>query len=165
MVFYENKIYQNNQSQICIVAFQYPRNRCFFKRTDFPSMCFQGWRKILLFQYLYDKIHVLLYKKLVYKKLSTRTFKKNFFFKTTKETASFTRLGIYIILFPSFAINFHIKSFPIIVIIFVVYVPANNYQFKINSRYIRKRCEICSEFTINKLEKYAKCCFEHYYPF
>ena len=84
MVFYENKIYQNNQSQICIVAFQYPRNRCFFKRTDFPSMCFQGWRKILLFQYLYDKIHVLLYKKLVYKKLSIRTFKKNFFFQNYK---------------------------------------------------------------------------------
>ena len=116
-----------------------------FRRSTIPQQQFiiiiilARVEEISFFQYFFGKIQFLLFKKLL-------------FFKTKKETASFTRLVISVIFFPIFLINFYIRTCLAVIIIFICSIPANSYLFKVNNRNIRKRCEICSKLTVKILE-------------
>ena len=116
-----------------------------FRRSTIPQQQFiiiiilARVEEISFFQYFFGKIQFLLFKKLL-------------FFKTKKETGSFTRLVISVIFFPIFLINFYIRTCLAVIIIFICSIPANNYLFKVNNRNIRKRCEICSKLTVKILE-------------
>ena len=101
--------------------------------------------------------HLISARKLVYKKLSAKTSQKQKFFKTKKETASFTSPAISITLLPSFVINFYIKTSLVIIINFMSSIPEIIYLFKFNSRNIRRRCRIFSKLTAKMLERYGKC--------
>ena len=113
----------------------------FLQNTSGPLLPKRDLQRMELDQKPWES-HLILARKLVYRKLSAKASQKQKFFKTKKETASFTSPAISITLLPSFVINFYIKTSLVIIINFISSIPEIIYLFKFNSRNIRRRCRI-----------------------